>query len=249
MKFYNREPELEQLNQLDQQAKNAAIMTVLTGRRRIGKTELALHFSKSKTFIYLFVGRKSEQLLCEEFLLDIQQVFDVPVIGKITQFKEIFALLLEIAKKQAFTLIIDEFQDFYKINTAIFSDIQKLWDLNKKNSKLHVIFSGSLYSLMHKIFENNKEPLFGRADQIFYLKQFSIATLTTVLKDHKICNKQNLFDFYLTTGCTPKYIDLLLKRNVTNFEEMLNAILMPDSLFLNEGRNVLIEHFFKISDI
>jgi hypothetical protein len=41
---------------------------------------------------------------------------------------------------------------------------------------------GSIYSLMHKIFEDSHEPLFGRADRILQLKPFTIPSLTLFLK-------------------------------------------------------------------
>ena len=99
MKFYNRKPELKILEQLRQQTDSAARMTVLTGRRRVGKTRLALEFAESHKHLYLFVAKKSEQLLCEDFLAEIKERFAVPVIGDIRSFKDIFALLLEISPR------------------------------------------------------------------------------------------------------------------------------------------------------
>jgi hypothetical protein len=57
-------------------------------------------------------------------------------------------------------LVIDEFQEFYNINESVYSDIQNIWDTYRKKSKMNLIVSGSVYSLMQKIFQNNKEPLF-----------------------------------------------------------------------------------------
>jgi hypothetical protein len=45
MKFYGREKELKELRKLFAQAEESAKMTVLTGRRRVGKTLLALEFA------------------------------------------------------------------------------------------------------------------------------------------------------------------------------------------------------------
>jgi len=47
MKFYNRESELAELGKLYEQANDTARMTVITGRRRVGKTMLALFPSLS----------------------------------------------------------------------------------------------------------------------------------------------------------------------------------------------------------
>lgn len=97
----------------------------------------------------------------------------MPVIGEITHFRDVFKLLMELANTQHFVLIIDEFQEFYRVNPAVYSEIQNLWDQYKRQSTVHVMFIGSIYSLMIKIFQNKKEPLFGRADRILYLKPVS----------------------------------------------------------------------------
>lgn len=243
MKFYNRQHELQVLEKLEQDANDKGVMTVLTGRRRVGKTMLALHHAKNRRFLYLFVGRKEESLLCQEFLEEIKKQFQLPIIGTIQHFKEVFALLLEIAKKEKFTLIFDEFQEFFQINPTVYSDVQKLWDINKHSIKLHIIFIGSVYSLMHKIFEENKQPLFGRSDRILHIKAFSLKTLAAILKDHKILNANNYFNFYVMTGGMPKYLDLLLNEKAQHLDDILHAILQKDSLFLTEGKNLLIEEF------
>ena len=79
-----------------------------------------------------------------EYLEEIKKKFEVPIIGDIRTFKDIFAMLMELSRKQRFTLIVDEFQEFYNINPAIYSEIQRLWDLNKNESKLNLIFVGSV---------------------------------------------------------------------------------------------------------
>ena len=72
MKFYNRDDELNILKRADKLKNNHAIMTMLIGRRRVGKTTLALQdFSSSKT-LYFFVSKKNEALLCEEFSEEIE---------------------------------------------------------------------------------------------------------------------------------------------------------------------------------
>jgi hypothetical protein len=216
MKFYNRQQELQILDHLDQQANNTGVMTVLTGRRRVGKTLLALRHVRGKPFLYLFVGRKEEHLLCQEFLEEITKHFNYPIIGEIKRFKDIFTLLIEIAKKEKFTLIFDEFQEFFQINPSVYSDIQKLWDLNKHLIKLHVIFIGSVYSLMYKIFEDKKQPLFGRANRILQIKPFSLQTLRDILKDAQLLTAKNFFDFFVITGSMPKYLELFLAEKVKN---------------------------------
>jgi AAA+ ATPase superfamily predicted ATPase len=245
VKFYNRESELSELGVLYKQANEAARMTVITGRRRVGKTMLALEFAKDHRSLYLFVSKKSEALLCEEYLEEIKNTFEIPVYGEIRHFKDLFALLLDLARKERFTLIIDEFQEFYAVNPAIFSEIQRLWDLNKSECKMNLICIGSVYSLMHRIFEESKEPLFGRADRILLLKPFSIVNIRKVLGDFGRGDLKTLFDCYALTGGLPKYLDILASNKALTHEKMLSFILNEHSPFINEGKNLLIEEFGK----
>ena len=245
MQFYNRENELDILGKLHEQAKTGGRMTVLIGRRRVGKTVLALEFARSQKHIYLFAAKKSEPLLCLEYIEEIKKQFNVPVIGEIRTFKDIFALLLEISRQEHITLIIDEFQEFYNINPSVYSDIQHLWDLNKQQCKLNLICIGSIYSLMHKIFENSKEPLFERADRIIHIKPFKIKTMSRILRDYGFTDIKTLFDFYLFTGGVPRYMDILVKNSIFSYEQIVDFMIEEYSPFINEGRNLLIEEFGK----
>src|SRR5690554_4171946 len=163
MKFYNRANELILLDKIEGLSKNTAQMTFVVGRRRIGKTSLLLKSTENKTMLYFFIAKKSEILLCAEFTEQIKQKLNVPMFGAIRTFKELFGFVMELSKTRHFTLIIDEFQEYYSVNPAVFSDMQHIWDINKQESKLDLILCGSVYSMMSKIFENAKEPLFGRA--------------------------------------------------------------------------------------
>ena len=62
MKFYNREKELAILKNIAEQSQEESQMTVLVGRRRIGKTSLLLKSTDGKPTLYFFhltQGRES----------------------------------------------------------------------------------------------------------------------------------------------------------------------------------------------
>src|SRR5690606_39257184 len=160
MKFYNREKELKMLWNIEERSKHTAQMTFVVGRRRIGKTSLLLRAHKDRTMLYFFVAKKNETLLCQEFVQEIQYKLKVELFGEFKTFKSVFEYLMELSKTRHFTLIIDEFQEFNSVNSSIFSDMQNSWDRQKENSKINLILCGSVYSLMSRIFEHSKEPLF-----------------------------------------------------------------------------------------
>ena len=61
MKFYNREEELRMLDETRVQAfSDHSLFTVVTGRRRVGKTKLILRSCEGTPTVYLFVARKNE---------------------------------------------------------------------------------------------------------------------------------------------------------------------------------------------
>lgn len=246
VKFYDRDEELNELQKLLTQSETSARMAVLTGRRRFGKTLLSLELVKGRKYLYFFVSKKSEAMLCEEYLREIKNSFkDIPILGDVRSFKDVFHLLLEISKREPFTVILDEFQEFYNVNPAVYSEMQKLWDLNKNKCRLNVIVIGSVYSLMHRIFQNSKEPLFNRADRILILKPFAIKIMAGILRDYGVRDSKILFDYYLFTGGSPKYVDLLVENGAFSLRAVVDFMVSAHSPFIEEGKNVLIEEFGK----
>ena len=201
MKFYNRESELALLDRIENRSVDTAQMTFVVGRRRIGKTSLLIKATEKQNMLYFFIAKKSEILLCAEFTEQLKDRLQIPLFGEMKTFKALFGFIMEVSKNRHFTLFIDEFQEFYLVNPSVFSDMQNEWDANKQDSKLHLILCGSVYSLMTKIFENAKEPLFGRATQKIQVKAFDIATLKAIFDDHSPhYTPEDLLAFYLFTA-------------------------------------------------
>lgn len=244
MRFYNREKELSNLKRIKERSQTSSKMTVIVGRRRIGKTKLIKEAYKDR--VYLFVSKKNEALLCEEFIDIIQDSLGVKVFGEFKKFKDLFEYLMELAKTTPFTLVIDEFQEFLQVNNTIYADMQNIWDSYKEESKMNLVLSGSIYSLMKKIFEDKKEPLFGRADNKIHLKPFSVLTLQEILQEHHPnYTNEDLLSFYIFTGGVAKYVELFVDNGAFSHQEQLELIFDENSLFIEEGKNLLIEEFGK----
>ncbi|GAB6007662.1 ATP-binding protein [Dysgonomonas reticulitermitis] len=246
MKFYNRIKELEILARTLEQSKKNSCFTVMVGRRRIGKTSLLLESVKGQKYLYLFVSRKSEPLLCEQFQKNAADVLGLQIFGTITRFKDLFEQLLIFATKEHYTLIIDEFQEFDNVNPSIFSDVQNLWDQYKDKTKINFIASGSIYSMMMKIFENRKEPLFGRLTSKITLQPFTVSVIKEILNDYNPeYTSEDLLCLYMLTGGVPKYIDLLMEAGAVTKDKILDMATRPDSPFIGEGKELLISEFGK----
>ncbi len=244
MQFYNRQKELKILRDIQKSSLISSKMTIIVGRRRIGKTKLIKEAYKEK--VYLFVSKKDETLLCSEFVEIIQSALDMKILGEFKNFKNLFEYFMQISQEKSFTLIIDEFQEFLHINSSIYSDMQNIWDEYKDRTKINLVLSGSIYSLMKQIFEDKKEPLFGRANNKIHLKNFTVDTLKEIIKENypEFKNKY-LLSFYILTGGVAKYVEIFVEKQAFSLDKQLDVIFDEFSLFLEEGKNLLIEEFGK----
>jgi len=247
MDFYNRTGELSELKRIQGLSFNDySRLTVVTGRRRIGKTSLIMKSIEGLPTVYLFVGRKNEAALCAEFIPVVAQSLNTFVPAEIRSFRSLFQYLMELATNRAFNLVIDEFQEFHNINASVYSDMQNIWDAYRKKTKMNLIVSGSVYSLMQKIFQHQKEPLFGRADNIIKLSAFDLSTLKEIMRDYRPkYTNDDLLALYSFTGGVPKYVELFCDNNMLSVDKMISFMVRENSPFTDEGKNLLIEEFGK----
>lgn len=244
MKFYDREKELAVLREIENQSHKSATFTVLTGRRRVGKTSLIMRAMQDVESVYLFVSKDSEALLCQKFQRAIEEQLKISIYGTLSHFRDLFEVLMRESIARPFTVIIDEFQNLYKVNPAIFSEIQDIWDRYHTQSHINLIASGSILSLMKRIFENENEPLYGRPTSRMTLRPFTIATLKQIFKDHSSNYKnEDLLCLYMITGGVAKYVELLMDADCFTKEKMLNYVCRMDSYFLSEGKDIINNEF------
>lgn len=233
MKFYNRTSELDELRRIQKLSfEDHSRLTVITGRRRIGKTSLVMNAIDGTPWVYLFVGRKSEASICAEFTANISKSLDCYVPVEIKSFRSLFHFLMEKAENRPFNLIIDEFQEFYNINASIYSDMQNIWDQYRHKTKMNLIVCGSVYS--------------GRADNILKLSAFDLTTLKDIMKDfHPQYTNDDLLALYAFTGGVPKYVELFCENVTLSVDEMIHFMVRQNSSFTEEGKHLLIEEFGK----
>jgi AAA+ ATPase superfamily predicted ATPase len=243
MRFYNREKEIADLRKTEEMSKDNAQMTIFMGRRRVGKTALLKHVFAPESTLYFFVSKKNEALLCDEFVKQANEKLGI-LLGSYLSFAQLFKALMLQSQTRRFTLIVDEFQELANVNPSVFSEIQNFWDSYKGNSKINIIFCGSIYSMMKRIFESYKEPLYGRATAKMIIKPFTISVVTQILSDYYPKYKnEDLLAFYMLTGGIAKYIEALVDNNAFTKKKILDEILRENSFFVDEGRAVLVDEF------
>lgn len=246
MRFFDRIEEFDKLREIEELSLEVAQFTIITGRRRIGKTEMVKKFYEKKPMLYFFVARKAEADLCEIFVDEIRSKIDIPIIGNGASFASIFKFIMELSQTQHINLFIDEFQDFYRVNPSIYSDMQNIWDSYKNTAHINLIVASSVNTLMNKIFKDKKQPLFGRQTATMQVRPFKPSVLKEIMSEY--CpnyKKSDLLALYTLTGGVAKYVELFIDRKKFTEKKMMDMFFERDSYFLQEGKNMLVDEFGK----
>mgnify|MGYP001331200183 CR=1 FL=1 len=240
-KFYNREQQLQELGAISSNIANThGQLSVVVGRRRVGKTRLLKEVFNTlpHQHLYLFISRKNEMALVEEFAniirLQLNAKFFQP-----QSLLDIFEFLFHYAQSTPITLVVDEFQDIEKLDAGIFSGLQNLWDNYKSSAHIHWICCGSLYSLMTRLFKGAKQPLLNRDDYFFKVQPLAPQYILQVLQDNQLFTPERLLQWWCLSGGIPKYLEWLLSAGKNPFKKLISA----SSPLIEEGLHRLVEDF------
>jgi len=242
MKFYDRIGELDELERIHILCGHSTHFTVITGRRRVGKTRLVEEYIRGRRAIYFFVTKKEEGLLLENFSTSVRAA-----LGYSPQFKdweEAFEYIMTQVKDELI-VVLDEFQNLSYGSPSAFSQIQKMIDRYKDTPEVHFVVLGSYVSLIKRIFMDKKEPLFGRADEFLSLGPLDFPVVLNITKDLGF-SPQDAFVLYSVFGGIPKYYVMIEKQNLGERDvvDILGRGFFCDfPLLADEVKSTLIENF------
>ena len=246
MRFYDREAEIALLREIREKSRVNARFTVVTGRRRVGKTQLIKRALEDEAYLYLYVSRKAEKDLCAGFQEEIGRVLNLPVVGTAQHFEELFRIVAEESKRRPVTLVIDEFQEFFRVNESVFSSMADIWDNAQKKSKLNLVVCGSVNRLMNRIFKDRSEPLYGRNTGLLHVHPFKVSVLKKILAEHSPrFTNDDLLSLWTMTGGVARYVEQLMDDGAFTRKKMLDNVFSLSSAYIDEGRVILSDEFGK----
>ena len=248
MEFYGREREIDELRKERTTSQKYARFTVVTGRRRIGKTQLirqALDDSVTP-YVHLVITKKVEKVQTEAHQHTVERCLGLQFHGTCVRFAELFEELMKESLKRPLTLVLDEFQEFDKVDDAIFGEIAGVWDQYHSKSRINLVVCGSVNRLMNKIFFDDSQPLYGRSTGKLSLMPFDAPVFKRILSDFSPKWKpEDLLDLWTITGGVPRYVELLMENGACDRADMLKVVFGGITSFIDEGRTVLSDEFGK----
>jgi len=248
MEFVGREDEIAELRRIRTISAKESRFTVISGRRRVGKTELvdrALNDGKTP-YLYFLISRRAEKDLCALLHEETNKVLSRPILGEANRFAQIFEAILQYSTEKPLTLVIDEFQEFDWIDSAIFNDIQGVWDQLHKKARLNLVVCGSVDRMMNRIFFDKNEPLYGRNTGKIELRPFTTSVVKSVFRSGapKGTNR-DLLALWAMTGGVARYVEIFADNGAWTRKAMLKTVFGLSTSYVDEGRVSLGEEFGK----
>ncbi len=207
MDFINREDELHFLNEKWQS--DGAQLIVVYGKRRVGKTELTLRFSKDKPHVYLLCERIPLRIQLKKFTETLGSYFQdefLPPEG-FGDWETLFKYLA--GKNQKLVVAVDEFPYLIETDPAVPSAFQKAWDIYLKNSKIFLILTGSSMAMMERSALFYKAPLYGRRTGQILVKPFRFRELKKMFLEKGF---DEILSIYSMVGGTALYLNKFRKK-------------------------------------
>ena len=235
--FADRTKELELLENL--WSSDRAVMLVVYGRRRIGKTLLLKKFLEGKRGVYLLAEEVEEKELMREFSERIAEALDLPIlkITPIDTWRKLLKLIANYARKERLLVIIDEFQYAVRVNPALLSMIQALWDEELSKTKIMLVLCGSIVSFIEDKVLSEKAPLYGRITSNMRIEELSPLYIPAFTPNW---DNVDHIRAYTVFGGIPGYL-ASIDPEKTLWDNIRDLVLRKNSPYFDEAKKLLRE--------
>ena len=216
--FIGRREELRVLTDAHEGSGSAFIP--IYGRRRVGKSELILHFLQDRPGVY-FLGKQAPAgLQIREFLVEAAAALDEPLLASFPAESWSAALDAVTSRWRAerkLVLVFDEFQWTVDASPELPSVLQEKWDRGwSRAGNVLLILCGSYIGFMEKEILGRKSPLFGRRTAQILLRPFGYREAPLF---HPRYSRLDQVRTYFLCGGVPLYLrcfsdDRSIERNI-----------------------------------
>lgn len=243
--FVGRDHELSELERLYR--KGGFQMVVLYGRRRVGKTTLALEFARDKPQLVYTAKIQSDVLNLADFSREVYRFLGFPVSpGPFATWEDALVYLAQSVGNRQLVFVFDEFPYAAQKCPALVSTLQVVIDRVFSKTNIFLIVTGSNQGFMEeKVLGGSKHgqdesglgeknPLFGRRTSQIHLMPFGYREAALMLPGR---SPVELVEFYACFGGTPYYLsavdqDESLGENIERLYFRKEGLLFEEPLML-----------------
>ena len=240
--FIGREKELASLKEFYDKA--GIGMTVIYGRRRIGKSTLIAEFVKDKKNIFYTATKVGKARNLELFSRQVTDLF-MPGVENISfhTTEAVFDFIDKNIGNDKVVLVIDELPYWAERDEALLSIMQKYIDTVWNDKNLKIILCGSALSFMEKKVLSEKSPLFGRRDSQIRLEAFNYLDAAKFVPDYSCEDKAICYGI---TGGVARYLSMIDPSKSID-ENIVRLFFRTDGYLYDETRNLLTQEFTDIA--
>lgn len=238
--FIGRKKELASFEDLYRRDESS--LSILYGRRRVGKTRLVQEFIKGKRTIFFSAqeGDEESNLITLSHAIAGQDKTHYPVF---TTLSEALAYIADESKKEKIVFFIDEYPYLVKsLGKKVSSILQNYIDTSLSLSRLMIILCGSSVSFMEDEVLSGANPLYGRAKLI--MKLLPLKYYETALWFPHYSPEEKAVLYGATNGI-PYYLSCM-NPSLSLKDNLIMAFFRPNSILLYEQEFILRQ---EISDI
>ena len=215
-------------------------MTVLYGRRRIGKSKLITEFIKGKRASYYVASKTS----LEDNVRKWGQQFIEDMAPELTgvEFNDLenfFRFVGNFCRDERMILAIDEIPYIAETDASFLSRFQVAIDTILAAGNVYLIISGSAISFMEKEILSEKSPIFGRRTNQIFLKPFDYLDSAKFVPGYTYEEKAIV---YGVTGGVAKYLTLF-DDMLTLDQNLIKHYFTTSGYLYEEPYNLLMQEF------
>ena len=241
--FLGREKELKILDET--YSKKGFQMTVIYGRRRIGKSQLIKEFCKDKTSSYYVAAKTSlsENInnWSEQFIKDITPATEGAVFSELEKF---FQFVASCSKNKKIILALDEIPYIAEADESFLSIFQRGIDNILSKANIYLIICGSAISFMEKEILSEKSPVFGRRTNQIFLKPFDYKESALFVPKYTFEEKAIVYGI---TGGVAKYLSLFDDKKTLD-DNIINNYFSTSGYLYEEPSNLLTQEFRTVTN-
>lgn len=240
--FVGRNKELEALENV--YAKSGFGMTVLYGRRRVGKSTLLTEFIRDKKAIFYTATKVGPERNLALFARQVMESVDPAYIEvSFPTLESILDILTNKLSDEKIILIIDELPYWAEKDEALLSVFQKYIDTKWLNKSLMLILCGSALSFMENKVLSEKSPIFGRRDSQIRLEAFNYKEAALFVPNYTPEEKAIC---YGVTGGVAKYLSLFDASKSLD-QNIKRLFFRTDGYLFDETKNLLTQEFADVT--